>query len=157
MWCVHTYYQFKVLKNRPTTARPTGIYPAEAARGNSTWLPWWTYLAIMMTVATINDSSYQHGRCHYGSYPHLRHQPFVYVHPSLFYQLLFLPVDVTIIVIAYLTLIMLIVVYLFGIFDRVFPGWDPVPDTHKPSLWRIICRCPNHSPQDHRWNGCQKR
>ena len=53
-------------------------------------------------------------------------------YPSLFYQLLFLPVDIYVIVITYLALIRLIFVSSFGIFDRVLPGWDTGPDPHTP-------------------------
>ena len=77
-------------------------------------------------------------------------------YPFLLYQLLFFPVDVSVIVIIYLTLIRLIVVSFFGIFDRVFPGWDPVPDPHTPSLRIMLRRCPKNSPQCHRCNCCLK-
>ena len=77
-------------------------------------------------------------------------------YPSLFHELIFFPLDVSVIVITYLTLIKLIFASFFGIFDRIFPGWDPGPDPHKPSLRRILCRRPMHSPKDHCWNCCQK-
>ena len=78
-------------------------------------------------------------------------------HPYLLHQLLFFPVDVSIIVITYLNIIRLIVMSFFGLFDRVFQGWDPGSDTHTPSIWRIMHRRPKHSPQDHCCNLCQKR
>ena len=78
-------------------------------------------------------------------------------YPSLFHQLLFFPVDVSVIVVTYLALIRLIVVSFFGIFDRVFPGWDPGPDHYNPSRRCMLCRRPKHSPLDHRWNRCRKR
>ena len=77
--------------------------------------------------------------------------------PYLLHQLLFFPVDVSIIVITYLTLIRLIVMSFFGIFDRVFPGWDPGIDTHTPSLRCILCIRPKLFPQEHRWNFCRKQ
>ena len=76
---------------------------------------------------------------------------------SLFYQLLFFPVDVSVIVITYLTLIRLIFVPFFGLFYRVFPGWDPGPDPYTPSLRRMLCRRLKHYPQDYHCNRCQKR
>ena len=76
---------------------------------------------------------------------------------SLFHQLLFFPVDVSVIVVTYLALIRLIVVSFFGIFDRLFPGWDPGPYQYNPSLRCMLRRRPKHSPQDHRWNHYQKR
>ena len=81
----------------------------------------------------------------------------VYVHTYLFHQLLFLPEEISIIIINYLNLIRLIDVSFFGLFDCVLLGWDPGPDTYTPSLLRILCRCSNHYPQDHHWNRCQKR
>ena len=75
----------------------------------------------------------------------------------LFYQLLFFPVDVSVIVITYLTLIRLIDVSFFGIFDRVFPGWDTGPEPHTLSLWHILHRRPKYPPRDHCWNCFRKR
>ena len=40
--------------------------------------------------------------------------------------------DVSIIVITYLTLIRLITVSFFVLFDRILPVLDPGPDTHTP-------------------------
>ena len=45
-------------------------------------------------------------------------------YPSLSHQLLFFPVDVSVIVVTYLALTRLIVVSFSGIFDHVFPGWE---------------------------------
>ena len=78
-------------------------------------------------------------------------------YPSLFHQLLFFPVDVSVIVVTYLALIRLIDVSFIGLFDRVFPGWDPGPDHYNPSLRCMLHRRPKHSPLDHRWNRFQKR
>ena len=78
-------------------------------------------------------------------------------YPPLFHQLLFLPVDVSVIVVTYLALIRLNVVSFFGIFDRLLPGWDPSPDQYTPSLRCMLRRCPKHSSRYHRWNRCQKR
>ena len=44
----------------------------------------------------------------------------------------------------------------FGLFDRVFPGWDPGLDRHTPSIWLIMLRHPKHSSQEHRYNLCRK-
>ena len=73
-------------------------------------------------------------------------------YPSLFYQLLFFPVYVSVIVIKYLTLIRIIVVYFFGLLERVFPRWDPALDPHTASIRRMLHRRPNHLPRDYCWN-----
>ena len=52
--------------------------------------------------------------------------------------------DVYVIFITYLALIRIIVVSFLGLFDRVFPGWDPGPDLHTPSLRKILRRRPSN-------------
>ena len=78
-------------------------------------------------------------------------------YPFLFHQILFFPVDVSVIVVTYLALIRIIVVSFFGLFDRVLPGWDPSPDQYTPLRRCMLRRRPKNSPLDHRWNRCQKR
>ena len=78
-------------------------------------------------------------------------------YPSLFHQLLFFPVEVSVIVVTYLALIRLIVVSFFVIFDRVFPVWYPGLDQNTPWHRYMLRRRPEHSPQDHRCNRCRKR
>jgi hypothetical protein len=68
-----------------------------------------------------------------------------------------LPIDVTIIVVSYLTLIRLIVVSIFGLLDLIYPEWDPELDAQEKSLRRIQRRRIKHNPFDHRWNHRHKR
>ena len=65
---------------------------------------------------------------------------------SLFRQLLFLHVDVSVIVVTYLTLIRLIGVSFSGIFDLVFPVWDPVPFQYTPITPVHVAQTPQAVP-----------
>ena len=157
MWCMHTSNQCKVgikqatkQKNhkKPSSGNSTreqamasmiNIFGIHGKSSDEEWLivptwkvPFW-FLISFMTSTLVDE------------------------YPSLFHQLLFFLVDVSVIVVTYLALIRLIVMSFFGIFDCVFHGWDPSPDQYTPSHRCMLRRCTKQSPQDHRWNHCQKR
>jgi hypothetical protein len=58
-------------------------------------------------------------------------------HPMFTQQLLMFPIDVTIVVVFYISLIRLIVMSSLGLLDRLYPEWDPGLDARVPSLRRM--------------------
>ena len=78
-------------------------------------------------------------------------------HPMFTQQLLMFPIDVTIVVVFYISLIRLIVMSSLGLLDRLYPEWDPGLDARVPSLRRMQRRRTVHNPLDHRWDHRRKR